>query len=95
MKHNFNSWTVQKERVGHKVVWEEIQNEMSEGQTPPQNAGSWPLTNRGYCFIKTFWMFFACTNFDLLISSVSMKVDFQMCRFLLLSLFLKAKRTSK
>lgn len=85
MKHNFDNWAIKKERVDHKVVW--------EGQTPPQNTGSWPLTNRDLCFIKTFLLFFTCTHCDLIISSVWMKVDFQMCWILLLSLFLKAKRT--
>jgi len=54
MKHHFNNQTIQKERVGHKVVWEEIQNEISEGQTPPQNAGSWPLTKQRLLFYKNF-----------------------------------------
>lgn len=61
--NNFNNQTIQKERVDHKVVWEEMQNEMPEGQIPAQNAGSWPLTKRGCCFIRTFWMFLCMYKF--------------------------------
>jgi hypothetical protein len=91
VKHNFNNQTMQKEMVCYKAVWEEIQNEKSEGQTPPQNAGSWSLTKQRPLFYKNFLDVVTFTNFDLAMSSASMKVDFQVCGIPLLSLFLKAK----